>query len=168
MKLGMPWHAGRPRPWPHCVRWGPSSPPSKGNGPAIFGPFSVVAKWQDGLRCHLVWGYASRDPVTWGPSSPSQKGRGAPCHPKLSAHVYCGQTAAWMKIALGMKVGLGSRHIVLDGNPATLPKKRSETLPPIFGPFLLRPNGSMHQDATWYGGRPHLRRHCLRCGSSSP
>ena len=20
------WHAGRPRPWPHCVRWGPSSP----------------------------------------------------------------------------------------------------------------------------------------------
>ena len=24
------WHAGRPRPWPHCVRWGPSSPSSKG------------------------------------------------------------------------------------------------------------------------------------------
>jgi len=23
---------------------------------------------------------------------------------------------------------------------------------PIFGPFLLRPNGWMHQDATWYGG----------------
>jgi len=20
------WHAGRPRHWPHCVRWGPSSP----------------------------------------------------------------------------------------------------------------------------------------------
>jgi len=19
------WHAGRPRPWPHCVRWGSSS-----------------------------------------------------------------------------------------------------------------------------------------------
>jgi len=25
---------------------------------------------------------------------------------------------------------------------------------PIFGPFLLWPNGWMHQDATWYGGRP--------------
>jgi len=24
------WHAGSPRPWPHCVRWGPSSPPLKG------------------------------------------------------------------------------------------------------------------------------------------
>jgi len=22
------WHAGRPRPWQHCVRWRPSSPPS--------------------------------------------------------------------------------------------------------------------------------------------
>ena len=20
------WHAGKPRSWPHCVRWGPSSP----------------------------------------------------------------------------------------------------------------------------------------------
>jgi len=24
------WHAGRPRPWPYCVRWGPSSPPQRG------------------------------------------------------------------------------------------------------------------------------------------
>jgi len=24
------WHAGRPRPQPHCVRWGPSSPQRKG------------------------------------------------------------------------------------------------------------------------------------------
>jgi len=23
------WHAGRPRPWPHCVRWGPSSSPQR-------------------------------------------------------------------------------------------------------------------------------------------
>ena len=27
------WHAGRPRPWLHCVRWGPSSPPQKGHSP---------------------------------------------------------------------------------------------------------------------------------------
>ena len=25
--------AGRPRPWPHCVRWEPSSPPQKGHSP---------------------------------------------------------------------------------------------------------------------------------------
>ena len=26
------WHAGRPPPWPHCVRWGPSSSSPKGGG----------------------------------------------------------------------------------------------------------------------------------------
>jgi len=30
------WHAGRPRPWPHCVRWGPSSPSPKGTHHPIF------------------------------------------------------------------------------------------------------------------------------------
>ena len=40
--------------------------------------------------------------------------------------------------------------------------------PPNFSPFLLWPNGWMHQDATWYGGRPHPKRLCVRCGPSSP
>ena len=40
--------------------------------------------------------------------------------------------------------------------------------PPIFGPFLLWPNGCMDQDATWYGGRPQPRRPCVRWGPSSP
>ena len=47
------WHAGRPRPWPHCVRWGSSFPPPKGHTPN-FRPISVVAKWLDESRCHLV------------------------------------------------------------------------------------------------------------------
>ena len=38
--------------------------------------------------------------------------------PQFSAHVYCGQTARWIKMPLGMEVGLGPGHIVLDGNPA--------------------------------------------------
>ena len=34
------WHAGRPRPYPHCVRWGPSSPlPKRHSPPTIFGPY---------------------------------------------------------------------------------------------------------------------------------
>jgi len=37
----------------------------------------------------------------------------------------------------------------------------------IFGPFLLWPNGWMHQDATWYGGRPPSRGLCVRWGPSS-
>jgi len=45
-------------------------------------------------------------------------------------------------MALGMKVGLGPGHIVLDGEPAPLPVKGAEPL--IFGPFLLSPNGWMN------------------------
>jgi len=67
-------------------------------------------------------------------------------------------------MALGTEVGLGPGHIGLDGDPAPLPKKGTET--PIFGPFLLWPNGWMHQDATWYGGRPQPRRLCVRWGPS--
>ena len=48
------WYRGRPRPTRHCVRWGPSFPPLKWHAPN-FRPMSVVAKWLDGVRCHLVW-----------------------------------------------------------------------------------------------------------------
>jgi len=40
--------------------------------------------------------------------------------------VYCGQTVRWIKMALGMDMGLGPGHIVLDGNPAPLHKKGAE------------------------------------------
>jgi len=50
-------------------------------------------------------------------------------------------------MALGMEMGLGPGDIVLDGDPAALPKKGAEP-PPIFGPFLLWPNGWVHHDAT--------------------
>jgi len=38
----------------------------------------------------------------------------------------------------------------------------------IFGPYLLRPNGCMDQDATWHGGRPRPRRLCVRWGPRYP
>ena len=40
--------------------------------------------------------------------------------------------------------------------------------PPIFGPYLLWPNGWMYQDGSWYGGRTWPRRLCIRWGPSSP
>jgi len=54
----------------------------------------------------------------------------------IFGHVCCGQTAGWIKMALGMEMGLGPGHIVLDGDQALLPKKGTEP-PAIFGPFLL-------------------------------
>jgi len=95
------WHAGRPRPWPHYVRCGPSSPSQRGTAP-----------------------------------------------PQFSAHICCGQMAAWIKMPLGMEVGLSPGDFMLDGDPA--------------------PNGCMDQDATWYGGRTRPTQHGVRCGPSYP
>ena len=44
-------------------------------------------------------------------------------------------------MTLCMKVGLGPGHIVLDGGPCFLPKIKKGQEPPIFGQFLLWPNG---------------------------
>jgi len=86
-----------------------------------FWPMPVVAKWLDGLRCHLVWPH----------------------------HVP------------------GPGDIVLNGDPAPLPPKGHSRLPALFGPCLFCPNGWMEQDASWYGGRPRSRRHCVMWGRSS-
>jgi len=74
------WQAGKPRPWPHCVRWGPSCPPPKGHSP------------------------------------------------QFSAHICCGQMAAWIKMSLGIELGIGPGDFVLDGDPAApSPKRRVES-----------------------------------------
>jgi len=57
---------------------------------------------------------------------------------------YCGQTVGWIKMKLGMDVGLGPGHIVLDGDPAAPPQKGAQH-PPLFGPCLLLPNGRPYQ-----------------------
>ena len=89
------------------------------------------------------------------PAPPPQKGG-------FSADVYCGQTAGWMRVVIGMEVGLNPGNFVLDGDPVFPPQQRGRSPLPIFGTFLLCPNGWMHQDATWYGGRPQPRRLCVR------
>jgi len=97
-----------------------------------------------------------------GDSAPfSQRGT-APT--QFSAHICCGQMAAWIKMPLGMELCLSPGDFVLDGDPA-LPSQKGGRVPsPIFGPFLLWPNGCMHQDAIWYGGRPQPL--CVRWGPS--
>jgi len=78
--------------------------------------------------------------------------------PQLSAHVCCGQTAGSIKILLSTEVGLVSGDIVLDGDP--YPSQKEGTFPLLFGPCIVA-NGWMDQDATWYGGRPRPRPHCV-------
>jgi len=77
--------------------------------------------------------------------------------PQFSPHVYCGQTAAWIKMPLGTQVDLGLRAIVLDSDSS-----------PIFGQRPLWPYGWVDYDDTWYGGRPWPRRLCDRWGPRYP
>jgi len=49
--------------------------------------------------------------------------------------MYCGQTVGWIKMKLGMQVGLDPGHIVFDGDPAPPPPPQRGTAPnfrPIF------------------------------------
>jgi len=54
-----------------------------------------------------------------GPSYPQKKG--APTPTQFLAHVYCGQTAGWIKMPLGKEVNLGRGDVVLDGVAAAPP-----------------------------------------------
>ena len=108
--------------------------------------------------------------VGLGPGHTVLDGDTAPLHERgratqFSAHICCGQTAGWIKMALGMEVGLSPGDFVLYGTQRR-PQRGAELLSPIFGPFLFWPNGWMHQDATWYGGRCQPRGLCVRWGVS--
>jgi len=75
--------------------------------------------------------------VRWGCSSPSN---GAQPTPQFLARVPCGQKARWIKMPLGMEVGLGPGDFVLDGDPSPHPKRST---PPNFRPISTkRPDGS--------------------------
>ena len=125
-------YGGRPQPRQLRVRWGPSPLHKKGAEPPIFGPCLL---WPNACMDEDATWYGGRPQqkglcVTWEPSPPPKKeaepGGGAS---QFSAHVYCGQTARWIKMALGMAAGLGPVHIVLDGDTAPLPKKGGRVHP---------------------------------------
>jgi len=60
-----------------------------------------------------------------------------PVCPVCNVGVYCGQTVGWIKMPLGMQVGvgLGPGHIVLDGHPA--PPWKGAQQPPTSRPVSI-------------------------------
>ena len=82
----------------------------------------------------------------------------------LSVCLYCGHMVECMKMPLGMEVGFGPGHIVLDGDPASPQNGHSPT------------QCSVHvccgQMAGWIkmplGTMPWPRRHCVKWGPHSP
>ena len=98
------WHGGTPRPWPRCVRWGPSFPSQMGTAPKFS---AHVYCAQNGWMYQDATWYGGRprpkrECVRWGPSSPSPKraGCGGGRAPQFSVHVYCGHIAGWIKVPL--------------------------------------------------------------------
>jgi len=144
-------------------RWGPSPFPKRGRAqPPISG---ACLLWPNGCMDQHATFYGGRPrprrhSVRWGPSSPPQKGGGTPS--PISAYVYCGQTAGWIKMTLDTEVAFGPGHIVLDGDQAPLPQKGGAA------PLPNLANDWIDQDATCYGSKPRSTRHCLSWGPSSP
>jgi len=64
-----------------------------------------------------------------------KRGTAAPSH--FSAHVYCGQTAGWIEMPLGMEVGLAPLDIVLDGDPVLTYPERGAAAPSTFRPMSI-------------------------------
>ena len=78
-----------------------------------------------------------------GGDSATPRTEGTPTTTQFLAHVYCGQTAGWMKTPLGTEVDLGPGHI--DGVPAL--RERGTAAPHLFGPCLLWPRSPISATA---------------------
>ena len=81
--------------------------------------------------------------------------------------VYCGQTVEWIKVKLGMQVGLGPGHIhcVRCGPRSPSPKGAQ---PPNYRPISVVAKWLYRSRCHLVGSRPRCKRHCVRWGPSSP
>jgi len=136
-------YGGRPHPWTHCARWGPSPkgaqhlhPPPEFLAHVCCGQAAGWIKMPFGREINLSPG---NNVLDGDPTPPSKK---EAQHPQLWP-MYCSQTAGWIKMPFGMEVDLGPGHIVLDG--AQLHPGMGHSSPTLFGRCLLWPNGRPSQ-----------------------
>jgi len=118
------WHPGRPWPWPHCVRLGPSYPSPKGHSPlpTIFGPY--LLRPNGCINQDVTWyGARPRPPGDFvldeDPAPPPQKGGGAPS--KKSPTFIVAKRLDGSRWYLAWKQASAQatlRYIALDGDPA--------------------------------------------------
>ena len=128
------WHAGRPRPWPHFIGWGPSSPSPKGHSlPPISAHicFGQMAGWiKMPLDMEVGFGCVKKLKYKW----------------RIMA---ARPTYYFVRIIFLCFWGPFVKRFALC----------YETVVCLFllsvsGVGLLWPNGWMDQDETWHRGRP--------------
>jgi len=128
------WHAGRPRPCPHCVRRGPSSPSPKGAQSPIFGPYPLRPNGR--IDQDSTWYRGKPRPratfVRWGPCSPPQKWGAPPIFgPCLSwPNGWMNQDDTWHGARPQPRRPCGVRW-----GPNPLPKKGAESPPQSLAHF---------------------------------
>jgi len=154
MPLGMELGLG---PDDIVLDWDP--PQKGGRAPSpIFGPCLLSPNcWMDqGDTCHGGGPWSRPHCARWGHSCPPpKKGQS----PQFLAHVYCGQTAGWIKTSLGTEVDLGPGHFVLGGFQAI---GERGTAAPSFLLLILSYNKS--SAVAEMGDRGHNR----HCGNGRP
>jgi len=154
---------------------GTQLPSPKGAQPPIFGQSLL---WPNGCMdkdgtWHGGGPWSRPHYARLGPSSPLEK-RGQ--SPPIFGPFYCVQTAACIKMPLGMEVSLSPGDFVYDGTHPPPQKDRSPQRQSTELDLDMWPNGCKDQDttwyrdrhATWYAGRPRPRRLCVRWGPSYP
>jgi len=105
------WRGGKPQPRPHCIRWGPRSPPLKGHSPQFSahvccGQMAGWIKILLGMEVGRPW--PRPHCFRWGPMSPP-RGTAAP---RIFGPCPLCQMAGWIKMPLGTEVGFGPGDIV--------------------------------------------------------
>ena len=138
------WHAGRSRPWPYCVAWGPSSPPQKaGELPPIFGPFLL---WPIGwMHQDATWYGVRPKPrrlcVRWGPSCLPKRGRSPPPPQKNRPMFIVAKRLHLSRWHSAWRQASAQATLCWMGTQHPLPKKGTETPPQ----FSVRRSAYVHR-----------------------
>jgi len=120
--------AGSPRPWPHCVRWGPSYPSPKRHNPQF------LAHICSGQMAGWIKMPVGRE-VGLGPSDFVLDGDPAPLPKKGAEPPIFGPCLLWPNGCMDQDATWYGGTVGLDPCHMSPPKKRGQ--PPIFGPCLL-------------------------------
>jgi len=127
------------QPSAHSVRWGASSS-ERGAAPPQFSAHPRVLCPKGCMDQDFTWHGGRPRPrlhcVRWGPAPPPKK-RAQQSLTDFSAHVYCDQTAGWIKMPLGTEVGLGHVHVVFYRTQPPSPQKSGTAALCSFRPMSI-------------------------------